>query len=138
MNAMSLVVGGCVLAGLANIFGILAVSHFFTNELLFSTYPGAFSPEGCFVILLWGCAYIAATAAPQKTPALFAVFTVEKFFYAGTWGFWYAAHGDKVPALTEQSWLTGTFMLAYGANDLLWGLFFAWAFVQVRRAELPA
>lgn len=126
---------GCWAAGLANIVGISVVSHFFTNDLLATNFPAVFSQAGNFLILLWGCAYIVAGLAAWQVPLMFLVFMVEKYFYAGTWLYWYLQHGDRLAAITAESWLTGTFYRFYGLNDLLWGLFFLWVFTRVRRGS---
>ncbi len=133
MTTPKLIRIGCWAAGLANVVGILVVSHFFTNDLLATTFPEVFSQPGNFLILLWGCAYICGGLAAYHVAPLFLVFMVEKYFYAGSWLYWYLQHGDRLAELSAESWLTGFFFRFYGLNDLLWGLFFLWVYTRVRR-----
>ncbi len=63
-----------------------------------------------------------------------AVFVVEKLVYFVTWIVWISQHGSELSAIFDRSPLTGTFFAIYGPNDLLFGLFFAWVFLETRRS----
>jgi hypothetical protein len=122
-------VGGCV-----NFFGSLLVSAGFTNTLLRSMDPVVFSNFGIIAIMLWGLAYVSVSRAYPQVPYLLLVFTLEKLVYTVAWIVWLMRHGDTLPALFSQSFLTATFFATYGVVDFAFGVFFAWvAFLVFRQ-----
>lgn len=125
---------GFIAAGVANIVGVLTATVFFTNPLVAEQYPEVFSDFGMAAIMLWGLAYIAVANHYAKVPWLLAVFALEKAAYVVTWLIWFSAKGDGLGVLYEQSFVTGLFYSVYGINDLVFGLFFAWAFLRTRQA----
>lgn len=132
MQTDKLIRTGLWAAGLANIIGITVVSLFFTNQVLADSFPELFSLYGNILIFVWGCAYIASSAAPYHIPWMFMVFAIEKAVYVVSWIAWYSAHSNQMEAIMEQSGITWFFLTFYGANDLLWGLMFVWIFLKVR------
>lgn len=125
---------GFIAGGAANIAGVLTATAFFTNPLVAEQFPQVFSNFGMLAIMLWGLAYIAVANHYAKVPWLLAVFALEKAAYVATWFIWYSGNGAGLGSLYEQSFVTGLFYSVYGANDLAFGLFFAWVFIRTRQA----
>lgn len=125
---------GFIAGGVANIAGVLTATVFFTNPLVAAQFPEVFSNFGMLAIMLWGLAYIAVANHYDKVPWLLAVFALEKAAYVATWFIWYSGNGAGLGSLYEQSFVTGLFYSVYGANDLAFGLFFAWVFIRTRQA----
>lgn len=125
---------GFIAAGVANIVGVLTATVFFTNPLVAEQFPQVFSDFGMVAIMLWGLAYLAVANHYAKVPWLLAVFALEKAAYVVTWLLWFSGNGDGLGALYAQSFVTGLFYSVYGVNDLVFGLFFGWAFLHVRQA----
>ena len=123
------------LAGAYNIFGVLLFSKLFTNELLSSLDPAVFSWLGLVAVMLWGLAYCSVAKSYPSVPYLLLVFVLEKMIYTTTWLMWLARNGSKLPALFSESPLTATYYAIYGAGDFLFGLFFLWVFLKVRKAK---
>ena len=117
---------GFMLAGGVNIGGILLVSYGLQSATLPAADPTAFSVFGMLVIMLWGAAYIAAAPYAARSVALPLVFAVEKLLYTVHWGQWVAEHGNTLGQVMESDWLGGLFLSAYGINDGLFCLFFAY------------
>jgi hypothetical protein len=124
-------------AGVANL-NVLLFSWGFSNESLMAAFPEAFSRIGLFTIVLWGLAYMSVANRYADVPWLVAVFAVEKYFYAGTWLYWYQSRGDSLGSLFDQSMFTGIFYSVYGANDLAFGLVFTLAFFKAMRLKRPS
>ena len=116
---------GFVLAGVANIGGVLLFSLGFSNARLGELSPLVLSPFGLLCIMLWGLAYLSVAGGYRHVPWLVAVFALEKFAYVYTWVDWMRQHAEQLPALFGESPLTAVFFVIYGPNDLLFGLFFA-------------
>ena len=111
------ITGGFILAGAFNVFGMLAVSRFFTNPLLNATDPAVFSWFGQVAIVLWGLAYWAAARSYWHVPYLVLVFCVEKMIYAVTWLIWLLQKGHTLNGVAAESLPTAIFFGAYGAGD---------------------
>ena len=116
---------GFIIAGLANIVGILAVTQGMTSSTLYEQDPEVFSKFGILMIMLWGLAYIGTSRFATTAVLLPAAFAIEKLAYTLNWAFWMAENGDKVNAIREQDFLGGFFMGGYGINDGLFFVFFA-------------
>ena len=121
---------GFIAAGIANIGGVLLFSQFFNNTSLNTASPVVMSNFGLLMIIIWGLAYISVNKVYANTRLLVGVFAIEKFIYVLSWCIWMFQHGSNIPALFEQSALTGAFMLIYGPNDLFFMLFFIWVFTS--------
>lgn len=121
-----------VLAGLANIIGIMVVTRGLTDPLLGEVYPQVLSRTGQISILLWGCAYITVARAVVHVPWLLAVFAIEKLFYVGTWVAWTMFAQTSLGDLFAEDFIVGLFMAGYGANDLLFAVLFGLAFMVCR------
>ncbi len=117
---------GFFLAGAVNVFGMLAVSKFFSNSLLSALEPAIFSWLGQLAIVLWGLAYWAVARCYRTVWALVLVFCVEKMVYAAAWLLWLLQHGESLAAVASQSLMTAVFFGVYGAGDFAFGLFFGW------------
>lgn len=104
----------------------------FTSPVVAQYYPSVFSDFGMVAIMLWGLAYIAVSGSYAAVPWLVAVFAIEKAAYVMTWLVWIKASTGALGAIYEQSFAAGLFYTVYGANDLAFGVFFAWVFVRVR------
>ena len=135
---------GFVAAGAVNILGVLLFSKGFTNAYLSELDPQVFSTFGLKVIIVWGLAYLAvgdsyrAGRSPGERPAkhwIVGVFALEKLLYFAAWVIWMSEHGSELGAIFARSSLTGTFLVIYGPNDLLFAVFFAWVFFRARRSE---
>lgn len=123
------------LAGAYNVFGMLLFSQLFMNPLLASTDPAVFSWLGQVAIVLWGLAYWAVAKTYHHVPLLVAVFALEKLVYVLAWAHWLLEKAQTLPAIANESPLTALFFSAYGAGDLLFGLFFAWTALRSGKAR---
>ena len=124
---------GFVLAGAANVFGMLVVSKLFTNSLLNSTDPAVFSWLGQVAIVLWGLAYWAVAQPFRHVPYLVMVFFIEKMVYTVSWLLWLVQKGQSLTSIASESLTTAVFFGMYGAGDLAFGLFFGWVALKVLR-----
>ena len=129
----SMLSAGFVVAGLANIIGILTVSRFFTDSTVSQYDPTVMSTFGLICIVLWGLAYIAASRIKDNAVQwLAAVFAAEKVLYVVVWLIWMAGNWDTLSDIYATDWLTGVFYSIYGLNDLLFAVFFVYAFKTYR------
>ena len=129
---------GFWLAGVYNVAGILIFSKFFTNSLLSSLDPAAFSWLGLISISLWGLAYCSVAKSYQSVPYLVLVFFVEKMLYTVTWLKWLSKNWSTLPSLFSESPLTATAYSIYGAGDFVFGVFFLWVAIKALRKCEPA
>ncbi len=118
-------------AGLSNILGALTFSKLFTNEVMMAAQPAVMNYFGLISIILWGLAYIAVRNSYAAVPWLIAVFVIEKALYVIVWLNW--LFSNSLGSLYEQDTFAGLFFSIYGLNDLLFGLFFGWVFMKVKR-----
>jgi len=118
-----------VFAGLSNILGVLIFSKLFTNQVMMNTQPDVMGYFGLISIILWGLAYIAVRKSYAAVPWLLTVFVIEKLIYGTVWLRWLTSH--SLAAVYEQDTFAGIFYTIYGANDFLFGVFFAWVFFMV-------
>lgn len=126
---------GFIAGGAANIGGVLLATQAFTSLVVAQHFPSVFSNFGMLAIMLWGLAYIAVSRAYAAVPWLAAVFAVEKAAYVVTWLVWMNAHSSMLGEIFAQSATAGLFYAVYGANDLAFGLFFAWVFLTQRKSS---
>ena len=119
-------------AGLSNILGVLIFSKFFTNEVMMEAQPMVMGHFGLIAIMLWGLAYIAVRQNYASVPWLIAVFVIEKLVYVLVWLNW--LFSNSLNSLYDQDIFAGLFFSIYGLNDLLFGLFFGYVFLKVRRS----
>lgn len=127
---------GFLAGGVANIGGVLLATAAFTSPVVARHDPAVFSDFGMFAIMLWGLAYIAVSRAYAAVPWLVAVFALEKAAYVLCWLLWMDT-GSDLGLVYQQSFFAGLFYTVYGANDLAFGLFFAWVFLDTRRHPQP-
>lgn len=118
-------------AGLSNILGVLIFSKFFTNEVMMAAQPAVMNYFGLISIILWGLAYISVRNSYAAVPWLLAVFVIEKAVYVILWLNW--LFSNSLGNLYEQDTFAGLFFSIYGANDLLFGLFFGYVLLKVRK-----
>lgn len=124
---------GFLLAGFANILGVLGFSLGFQNELLNSYYPQVFSNFGLGMIIIWGMAYISVSTEHPRASRLIFVFFLEKMVYVGTAVYFWFVMKPNLMLMWEESMLTALFFVIYGINDLLFGLMFFYAWLQYRK-----
>src|SRR5690606_14331852 len=117
-------------AGLSNILGVLIFSKFFTNEVMMEAQPMVMGHFGLIAIILWGLAYIAVRQNYASVTWLLAVFVIEKLVYVLVWLSWLFT--NSLSGLYDQDIFAGLFFSIYGLNDLLFGLFFGYVFLEVR------
>lgn len=122
---------GFLFAGLSNVLGVLIFSMLFTNEVLMGAQPHVMGYFGLISIVLWGLAYIAVRNSYAQVPWLLAVFVIEKLLYVLVWLWWLKT--NSLAAVYEQDTLAGLFYTIYGANDFLFGVFFAWVFFKISK-----
>ncbi len=122
---------GFLFAGLSNILGVLLFSKLFTNEVMMSSQPDVMSYFGLISIVLWGMAYIAVSKKYAAVPWLIAVFVLEKIMYVAVYIKWLSSH--SLADVYDQDTLAGIFYTIYGANDFLFGLFFAFVFYSIMK-----
>src|SRR5436190_382145 len=125
-------------AGAFNVLGVLVFSRAGTNTYLSELYPDVFGPFGLLCVVLWGLTYVAAGGSRLPPAALSMVFALEKAVYVGTWAVWLSRHGKALSDVWDRDPLTATFYAVYGAGDLAFGLFFAWAALRARAAHAGA
>jgi hypothetical protein len=118
-----------ILAGLANISGVLIFSKFFTNEWINKADPVVMSNFGLLMIVVWGLAYIASAGGFQKIKWLMAVFAFEKLIYVIVWINW--IFYNDIRNIYHQDVMAGVFYSIYGLNDLIFMIFFILAFFQI-------
>lgn len=132
----SMLSAGFVAGGLANVIGVLTVSRFFTNNTVSEYAPTVMSTFGLICIVLWGLAYIATSRITDNAVQwLAAVFAVEKVLYVVVWLIWMSGNWEALPDIYANDWLTGLFYSVYGLNDLLFAVFFGYAFLCYRKAS---
>ncbi|WP_107037262.1 hypothetical protein [Brumimicrobium mesophilum] len=124
---------GFLFAGLANIIGVLTLSKFFTNEVMMSTQPEVMGYFGLISIILWGMAYIAVRNKYAALPGLVAVFLIEKIIYVTVYINWFSS--NSLSSVYEQDTMAGVFYTIYGANDFIFGVFFAAVLIQLMRKK---
>ncbi len=132
MNRYSMMKNGFYLAGAANILGVLIFSLGFTNRHISSVYPEVMSVFGLVMIIVWGLVFIAAGYS-ENFRYLSAVFAIEKTAYVISWFMWILRPEANLSAVFHQSVLSGIFYAVYGANDLLFGIFFIWVFITLSK-----
>ncbi len=116
---------GFVLAGGANIGGVLLFTRGFTSSAISEAQPAVLSTFGLVAIILWGLAYLAVADARERPRWLVGVFALEKLAYVAAWFSWMRHGGwDGLRALSERDWLAAIFMGIYGINDFAFFLFF--------------
>lgn len=126
--------GGFIIAGLANIVGILIITKGMTSNTIGLADPAVFSSFGVLMIMLWGMAYIGSSPFATRSVLLPATFALEKLAYTLNWVFWMQDNSASVASIREQDFLGGFFMGGYGINDGLFFLFFlAVTIVNLRR-----
>lgn len=121
---------GFVLAGLSNILGVLICSRVFTNDVMMETQPGVMGLFGLVCIVLWGLAYIAVSRNYAQVRWFIAVLVIEKLAYVAAWTSFITS--QSLTAVYEQDTFAGVFYTIYGANDLVFMLFFALVFWKLR------
>lgn len=126
-----------LLAGFANIFGVLAANGMYSDSHVLATMsPSVLSVESQILIQVWGLAYIAVAKTWNHVPTLSAIFFIEKMLYFWWWVLWIRedAHRDVAIALAQSGSpakvLTGVFFLVYGLNDLCFGLVFLYGAIR--------
>lgn len=117
-----------------NIGGAILFSKGFTNEAINEADPVVMSNFGLIMIVVWGLAYGGASAIRSNISWLLAVFAIEKLVYGVVWVRWLSA--NSLSSLYEQDLLAGVYYSIYGLNDLVFMLFFLWAFSSQRRSGL--
>ncbi len=122
---------GLIAASAMNIGGVILFSKGFTNEAINKADPVVMSNFGLIMIMVWGLAYGGASAIRSNISWLLAVFAIEKLIYGVVWVRWLSA--NSLSSLYEQDLLAGVYYSIYGLNDLVFMLFFLWAFLSQRR-----
>lgn len=118
---------GLVAAAAMNIGGVLLFSRAFTNEAISVADPAVMSRFGLLMILVWGLTYLAAATLEGRIRWLLGAFALEKLAYVAAWLLWMS--GNSLKAVYEMDLFAGIFYSIYGVNDLVFMLFFSWAFV---------
>lgn len=109
-----------------NIVGVLLFSRAFTNAAINDADPVVMSNFGLLMIAVWGLAYIGAAAVTSSIKWVAAAFAIEKFVYVVVWIRWLS--DNSLAQLYSKDFLAGAFFSIYGANDLIFVLFFAWVY----------
>jgi hypothetical protein len=124
---------GFILAGCANIFGVLIFSKFLTNEVIPASDGEAMSNFGLMMILVWGLVFLSASKNYDKTAWLVGAFVIEKLVYALHWTNW-MMH-NSVSDVFAKDKMAGIFYTIYGINDWLFFLFFLVVFIRLIRVN---
>ena len=128
----NLIRNGLIAAGLMNIMGVLLFSRAFTNAAINEADPIVMSKFGLLMIAVWGLAYIGASTIKSSIKWLAAAFAVEKLVYVVVWIRWLSQ--NSLSELYSKDLLAGAFFSIYGANDLIFLIFFMWVFHTQRNA----
>ena len=119
---------GFIVAGLSNILGVIICSRAFTNDVMLATQPDVMGYFGLISIILWGFAYIAVCKSYNQARWLVGVFVIEKLAYVTVWLTFITSR--SLSSVYEQDMLAGIFYTIYGANDLIFMLFFSFVFLN--------
>lgn len=133
MNRDKRITGGFVLAGLANLLGMLWLSKGITDVHLSDNIPVLFHTWGMLGVALWGLAYMAVARNYHSVKPLIWVFALEKLVYVTSWCIWMYQRSGTLSSLIENDIFEAVFTLVYGPNDALFMLFFVW--VALKKAE---
>lgn len=125
---------GFILAGLSNILGVLLCSKFFTNQTMLTTQPDVMGYFGLLAIILWGLAYIAVSKTYTHARWLVGVFVIEKLAYVIAWLAFIT--NQSLSAVYDKDVLAGIFYTIYGANDLMFMLFFGFVFLKAGKTTV--
>ena len=106
--------------------GALLFSRVLTNTAIFEADPVVMSKFGLIMIMIWGLAYLGAATITSSIKWLAAAFAIEKLVYVVVWINWLSA--NSLTLLYSKDTFAGVFFTIYGANDLLFLLFFVWVF----------
>ena len=117
---------GLIAAGLMNIGGVLVFSRGFTNTAINQADPVVMSNFGLLMIVVWGLAYLGAATVTSGIRWIAGAFAVEKLVYVVVWCKWLSA--NSLAELFAKDLFAGVFFSIYGANDLVFMLFFASVF----------
>ncbi len=129
----NLIRNGLIAAGFMNIGGVLLFSRAFTNVAINSADPVVMSNFGLLMIAVWGLAYLGAAAISSNIKWLVGAFALEKLVYVVVWFRWLSE--NSLAQLYSKDFFAGVFYSIYGANDLVFMLFFAWVFFLQRPRE---
>ncbi len=129
----TLVRNGLIAAGLMNIGGVLLFSRAFTNTAINRADPVVMSNFGLLMIVVWGLAYLGAAAITSNIKWLAGAFALEKLIYVVVWFRWLSE--NSLAQLYSIDLFAGAFFSIYGANDLLFMLFFASVVVTQYRGK---
>lgn len=116
-----------------NIVGVLVFSRGFTNTAINQADPVVMSNFGLVMIAVWGLAYLGAASIDLGVQWLAGAFAIEKLVYVLVWLLWLA--DNSLTDLYAKDLFAGVFYSIYGANDLVFMVFFAWVFWSRRRRE---
>ncbi len=122
----TLIRNGLIAAGFMNIAGVLLFSRVFTNVAINSADPVVMSNFGLLMIAVWGLAYLGAAAVTSSIKWLVGAFALEKLVYVVIWFRWLSE--NSLAQLYSTDFFAGVFYSIYGANDLVFMLFFGWVF----------
>jgi hypothetical protein len=117
---------GLIAAGLMNMGGVLVFSRGFTNTAINQADPVVMSNFGLLMIVVWGLAYLGAATITSGIRWIAGAFAVEKLVYVVVWCKWLSA--NSLAELYAKDLFAGVFFSIYGANDLVFMLFFASVF----------
>ncbi|WP_028021676.1 hypothetical protein [Enterovibrio calviensis] len=117
---------GFIAAGAMNIGGVLLFSRAFTNSVINQTDPVVMSNFGLMMIAVWGLAYLGASTIQSNIRWLAGAFALEKLVYVVTWLSWFSQ--NSLGDVYDKDLFAGIFYTIYGANDLIFMLFFALVF----------
>jgi hypothetical protein len=129
----NLIKSGLIAAGLMNIGGVLVFSRAFTNAAINSADPVVMSNFGLVMIVVWGLAYLGASAIASSIKWLAAAFAVEKLVYVAMWLAWHSS--NSLSQLYAKDLFAGVFYSIYGLNDFVFMLFFGWVFFRQSHSE---
>ena len=119
---------GFVLAAFMNVGGVLLFSQGFTNAVINRADPVVMSNFGLLMIAVWGLAYLAAAQIQANLKWLGGAFAIEKLVYVLVWIDWLSE--NSLAQLYKEDLFAGMFYSIYGANDLVFMLFFAFVFFR--------
>lgn len=85
------------------------------------------------MIVVWGFAYLGAAAINANIKWLAGAFALEKLVYVVVWIKWLSE--NSLVQLYSKDFFAGAFFSIYGANDLIFMVFFAWVFFLQFRSK---
>lgn len=135
LTADQVTVAGFYQIGWTTVVAPPLLSLGFTNDAMFSAFPGVITPFVFVLLILWGLAFLTAANRVREMRPLVAVFLLMKVAFTASWFVWLFGPYVPLAELWDQSRLAGLFFFAYGPSDTACAVFLAWVLVRTREPQ---